>query len=143
MSFANLEDVKRVGQELILFVIGRVLEHRREELKVLERDVTKLEAIQAPFHRMSYDDAVVRLKGKGSEIEWGSDLGNTDETLITDDRIEPITAAGADPYLRMLDHFHGVVRGETAPRRSCADSIALLSVLERLREAAAPTLASF
>jgi hypothetical protein len=42
----------------------------------------------------------------------------------------------------MIDHFHAVVRGETKPRRSCADSIALLSVLERLREAAATTLAS-
>jgi D-xylose 1-dehydrogenase (NADP+, D-xylono-1,5-lactone-forming) len=58
-------------------------------------------------------------------------------------RREEITAGGANPYLLMLDHFHGVVRGETAPRRSCADSIALLSVLERLREAAAPTPASF
>ena len=58
-------------------------------------------------------------------------------------RREEITAGGANPYLLMLDHFHGVVRGETALRRSCADSIALLSVLERLREAAAPTLASF
>jgi asparaginyl-tRNA synthetase len=90
MSFANLEDVKRVGQELILFVIGRVLENRREELKVLERDVTKLEAIQAPFHRMSYDEAVVKLKGKGSEIEWGGDFGNTDETLLTEDLDRPV-----------------------------------------------------
>jgi asparaginyl-tRNA synthetase len=90
MSYANLEDVKRVGQELILFVIGRVLEHRREELKVLERDVAKLEAIQAPFHRMSYDDAVVKLKGKGSEIEWGGDFGNTDETLLTEDLDRPL-----------------------------------------------------
>src|SRR5258706_9870099 len=85
MSYANLEDVKRVGQELILFVIGRVLEHRREELKVLERDVSKLEAVQAPFHRMNYDEAVAKLKTKGSEIEWGGDFGNTDETLLTDD----------------------------------------------------------
>src|SRR5260370_865528 len=90
MSYANLEDVKRVGQELILFAIGRVLEHRREELKVLERDVSKLEAIQAPFHRMSYDDAVVKLKGKGSEIEWGGDFGNTDETLLTEDLDRPL-----------------------------------------------------
>ena len=43
MAYATLEDVKRVAEELIVFVVGRVLENRREELKALERDVTKLE----------------------------------------------------------------------------------------------------
>jgi len=57
MAYATLEDVKRVAEELIVFIVGRVLENRREELKRLERDVAKLEAIQAPFPRMSYDDA--------------------------------------------------------------------------------------
>jgi asparaginyl-tRNA synthetase len=90
MAYATLEDVKRVGEELICFVIGRVLEHRREELKVLERDVSKLEAVKAPFHRMSYDDAVKKLQAKGSEIQWGGDFGNTDETLLTDDVDRPI-----------------------------------------------------
>src|ERR1700693_2690540 len=61
MAFADLEDVKRIGEELIVSVIGRVLEHRREDLKVLERDVSKLEAVQAPFHRMTYDQAVEKL----------------------------------------------------------------------------------
>src|SRR5271169_1991256 len=63
MAYANLEDVKRVGEEMIVFVIGRVLENRREELKALERDVTKLEAVKSPFHRMTYDDAVKKLQG--------------------------------------------------------------------------------
>src|SRR6202165_3518005 len=73
MAYADLEDVKRVGEELVLFVIARVLENRREDLKVLERDVSKLEAVKAPFHRMTYDQAIEKLKSKGSEIEWGSD----------------------------------------------------------------------
>src|SRR5579871_2963949 len=90
MAYADLEDVKRVGEELIVSVVGRVLEHRREELKVLERDVSKLEAIQAPFHRMTYDDAVKKLQSKGSEIQWGGDFGNTDETLLTDDLDRPL-----------------------------------------------------
>jgi len=90
MAYADLEDVKRVGEELIVFVVGRVLENRKEELKTLERDVTKLEAIQSPFHRMSYDEAVIKLQGKGSEIQWGTDFGNTDETLLTDDLDRPV-----------------------------------------------------
>jgi asparaginyl-tRNA synthetase len=90
MAYATLEDVKRVAEELIVFIVGRVLENRREELKRLERDATKLEAIQAPFPRMSYDDAIKILQSKGSEIQWGGDFGGTDETLLTEDLQRPI-----------------------------------------------------
>jgi asparaginyl-tRNA synthetase len=90
MAYADLEDVKRVGEQMVTFVVARVLENRQEELKVLERDVKKLEAIQAPFHRMSYDEAVVKLQAKGSEIQWGTDFGNTDETLLTEDLDRPV-----------------------------------------------------
>ena len=90
MAFADLEDVKRIGEEMIVSVVGRVLENRKEELKALERDITKLEAIQAPFPRMSYDEAVLKLQAKGSEIQWGMDFGNTDETLLTDDLDRPV-----------------------------------------------------
>src|SRR5579863_8520553 len=59
MAYANLEDVKQVAEELVVFVVGRVLENRRGDLADLERDVSKLETIRAPFPRMSYDDAVI------------------------------------------------------------------------------------
>ncbi len=90
MAYATLEDIKRVAEELIVFVVTRVLENRRQELEELERDVSKLEAVQAPFHRMSYDDAVKKLQEKGSEIQWGSDFGGTDETLLTEDLDRPV-----------------------------------------------------
>jgi len=94
MAYATLEDVKRVGEEMIVFVVGRVLENRRAELKVLERDVSKLEAIQAPFPRMSYDDAVKFLQSKGSEIQWGGDFGGTDETLLSQEHDRPLMVDG-------------------------------------------------
>jgi asparaginyl-tRNA synthetase len=90
MAYADLEDVKRVAEEMILFVVHRVLENRRAELKTLERDVSKLEAIQAPFPRIRYDEAVGILKAKGSAIEWGGDLGGTDETLLVEDYDRPL-----------------------------------------------------
>ena len=91
MAYASLEDVKRVGEELVKFVVGRVLENRKAELAVLERDVTKLEAVASgTFARISYDDAVKKLQSKGSEIVWGGDFGNTDETLLTDDSAVPV-----------------------------------------------------
>ena len=90
MAYASLEDVKRVGEELVVYVVGRVLENRRAELADLERDPSKLESVQAPFPRVSYDDAVVALQKKGSEIQWGGDFGNTDETLITEGLDRPL-----------------------------------------------------
>jgi asparaginyl-tRNA synthetase len=90
MAYADLEEVKRVAEELVVSLVARVLENRQEELKVLERDISKLEAIKAPFPRMSYDDAVKVLAAKGSEIKWGGDFGNTDETLLTEGSDQPI-----------------------------------------------------
>ncbi len=90
MAYATLEDVKRVAEELVVFIVGRVLDNRRSELKELERDITKLEAVRAPFPRISYDEAVKRLQAKGSEIQWGGDFGNADETLLGEDYDRPV-----------------------------------------------------
>lgn len=90
MAYADLEEVKRVAEELVVYVVQRVLENRRTELAAVERDTAKLEAIQAPFHRISYDEAVAKLQAKGSEIQWGGDFGNTDETILTEDLDRPV-----------------------------------------------------
>jgi asparaginyl-tRNA synthetase len=90
MAYATLEDVKRVAEEMICFIVGRVLENRKTELATLERDVTKLEAIKAPFPRISYDEAVKILQAKGSEIQWGGDFGGTDETLLSEGYDRPV-----------------------------------------------------
>lgn len=90
MAFADLEEVKRVAEELIVYTAGRVLDQCKEELKALERDVSKLESIAAPFPRISYDEAVKALQQKGSEIQWGGDFGNADETLLTDGYDRPV-----------------------------------------------------
>jgi len=90
MAYATLDDVKALAEDFLVHVVGRVLENRREELKTLERDVTKLERIQAPFPRMSYDDAVKILQSKGSEIQWGGDFGGADETILTQDQERPL-----------------------------------------------------
>jgi asparaginyl-tRNA synthetase len=103
MAFADLEDVKDTAEALICFVVGRVLENRREELKVLERDVSKLESVQAPFPRITYDEAVLRLKEKGSEIQWGGDFGNTDETLLGEDYDRPVMV---DRYPAAIKAFY-------------------------------------
>jgi asparaginyl-tRNA synthetase len=103
MAYATLEDVKRVAEELILFVVGRVLDNRQAELKTLERDIAKLHAIRAPFPRMSYDEAVRILQTKGSEIQWGGDFGGTDETLVSQDFDRPLQV---DRYPTAIKAFY-------------------------------------
>jgi len=90
VAFATLEDVMGLIERFLTGIVGRVLEERREELKILERDVAPLERVQAPFPRVSYDDAVRILKEtKGLPFEWGSDFGAADETALTEDHDRP------------------------------------------------------
>ena len=103
MAYATLEDVKQVAEELVVFVVGRVLENRRGDLAELERDVSKLESIKAPFHRMTYDDAVLELQKKNSEIQWGGDFGGADETLITEGLDRPLMV---DRYPTQVKAFY-------------------------------------
>jgi asparaginyl-tRNA synthetase len=100
MAYATLEDVKRVAEDMIVYVVSRVLENRRAELQVLERDISKLEAVQAPFPRISYDEAVRILQEKGSEIQWGGDFGGADETLLGQDLDRPL----------MVDHYPAAIK---------------------------------
>jgi asparaginyl-tRNA synthetase len=90
MAYATLEDVKQVAEELIVFVVGRVLQNRRAELATLERDISKLEAVQPPFPRISYDEAVSLLQSKGSGIRWGDDFGGDEETLLSQSFDRPV-----------------------------------------------------
>lgn len=100
MAYATLEDVKQVAEELIVFVVGRVLENRRAELATLERDVSKLEAVQPPFPRISYDEAVRLLQSKGSAIQWGEDFGGDEETLLSESFDRPV----------MIDRYPAAVK---------------------------------
>jgi asparaginyl-tRNA synthetase len=82
VAFAHLDDAMALAEGLVAFVVARVLDRRRDELRVLERDIVPLEKCTPPFPRISYDDAVKVLQEKGSEIRWGGDFGGTDETLL-------------------------------------------------------------
>ncbi len=90
VAWATLEDVITLAQDLVVSVVGRVLERRELELKRLERDLSKLECIKAPFPRMSYDDAVKLLREKGQAFEWGGDLGAADETILSSQFDRPV-----------------------------------------------------
>jgi asparaginyl-tRNA synthetase len=71
MAYCDLEGDMEVAEEMVFYIVERVIDKRREELKVLERDIEKLEKISRPFPRLSYDDAIDKLSASGSDIEWG------------------------------------------------------------------------
>jgi len=90
MAYAGLDDVMNLAEDLIVAVVARVLEKRRQELKVLERDISKLESVQKPFPRITYDDAVKTLQARGLAIEWGGDFGGPDETTLSEQYDRPV-----------------------------------------------------
>jgi asparaginyl-tRNA synthetase len=80
----------RLQEDFVSYIVRRCLERRRPELAELERNVAPLEACVSPYHRISYTDAVEKLKGLGSHIEWGHDLGGEDETLLAKQFDRPV-----------------------------------------------------
>src|SRR3989449_5545819 len=90
MAYATLDDVIDLAEGLVVAVVSRVLDKRKRELKTLERDTSKLEAVQKPFPRISYDEAVKILQEKGQPFEWGGDLGGTDETILSQHFDRPV-----------------------------------------------------
>jgi asparaginyl-tRNA synthetase len=77
-------------EDFVSYLVQRVLERRMPELVELERDVSKLEAVKAPFPRLDYTDAVAIVQKKGSDTKWGDDLGAEDEALIVADFDRPV-----------------------------------------------------
>jgi asparaginyl-tRNA synthetase len=96
VAYAELDDVMDLAEGLIVSIVKRCLERRRADLQTIGRDLSKLEKIETPFPRISYDDAVKNLQeghAKGaleSKFEWGGDLGSPDETYLSAQYEKPV-----------------------------------------------------
>ncbi len=90
VAFNDSDDNMQLQEDLLVSLVGRVLERRQAELKEVERDLSKLECIKGPFPRIDYTDAVATLQQKGSKVVWGDDLGAEDEALLVADYTTPI-----------------------------------------------------
>ncbi len=121
MAFATLDDAIALAEALVVAVVSRVLEKRRSELDVLDRDVTKLERVQSPFPRISYDEAVQILKDKGVAFEWGGDLGGTDETLLSEHFDRPVVI---HRYPAAVKAFYMKLDPERPELALCVDMLA-------------------
>ncbi len=94
IAYCNLEQLMEVEEQFVSYIVAKVLEDCQAELKVLERDISKLEAIRPPFPRISYDEAIAKLEQLRAEtddpelkeqlkITWGEDFGSPHETALT------------------------------------------------------------
>lgn len=91
MAFTNHEESLEIQEQYVTFIVESVLEHCKLELEVLERDISKLELIQAPFPRISYDEAIDFLIKEGfTDIKWGDDFGAPHETAIAEHYEKPV-----------------------------------------------------
>ncbi|MCK6612715.1 MAG: asparagine--tRNA ligase [Ignavibacteriaceae bacterium] len=90
VAFNDLNDNMDLAEEFLEYIVQSVLNDRAEELKILERDITKLQSVVRPLPRISYDEAVEILHKEGLPFEYGNDLGATDETVISSKFDKPV-----------------------------------------------------
>jgi asparaginyl-tRNA synthetase len=96
MAYAGLDELMELAENFIAFLVERVLTKRHADLVLTGRDITKLEAIQAPFPRLRYDEAVAMLNAAHAKgelehpFEYGNDFGSPDETWLTHQFDKPV-----------------------------------------------------
>lgn len=90
MAFVDNDGNMDVQEEYVCYLVQSVLKNCRKELEILERDISKLEKVVAPFPRITYDEAIEILHKNGEEIEWGEDFGGGHETVIAKQFDRPV-----------------------------------------------------
>lgn len=90
MAFYDLDMTMQLAEDFLMYIVTEVLDKRRPELETLERDISVLEKIKAPFPRLSYDDAVKILQDNEIDVKWGDDFGGSDETIIASQFDSPV-----------------------------------------------------
>jgi len=91
IAFIEHEESLKIQEASLKHVVKYVLEHGQEELALLERDLSELQSVvDKPFTHYEYGDAIAELKKRGSDIEYGHDLGADDEELLTNDSDVPV-----------------------------------------------------
>ena len=90
MAYVDLDDNMKMQEDMVCFVIRRILDKCAAELQTLGRDTSRLETIAAPFPRISYTEAVEILRQSGEDFPWGEDFGAPHETIISEHFNSPV-----------------------------------------------------
>ncbi len=103
VAYYGHDDNIKLQEDLVTYVVKKTLERAGEDLKSIGRDTSKLEKIETPFPRITYDEAVRLLQKKGFEINWGEDIGGDEETAIANEFDKPVVV---ERYPRMMKAFY-------------------------------------
>lgn len=90
VAFNDMYDNMELAEQFIEYIVQRTLKNKAEELKIIERDITKLEVIKGSFPRLHYKEAVDIIKKENPEFIDGDDFGATDETIISSHFNKPV-----------------------------------------------------
>jgi len=91
VAFLDHEGNMQLQEEFIAYLVKRVVDNRGQELKLLERDPEKLmPAAGGGYERLSYDDALTYLAGRGEHLRWGDDFGAPHETMLGERSDKPL-----------------------------------------------------
>jgi len=88
-AFVGMEEMMKLEEDLVAYVCHKVGENCRKELEDLKADIDKLLEVKTPFPRITYSEAIERLKAKGFKIEWGEDLGYDEEKALAEEFGKP------------------------------------------------------
>lgn len=122
MSFYNHDDSLEAQEQYVVHVVQSVLKNCALELKILDRDTSKLEKVKTPFPRITYDDAIEYLKQEGfDDIEWGEDFGAPHETAIANHYDLPVFITN---YPTKIKPFYMQPNPDNEDTVLCADLIA-------------------
>ena len=94
IAFCDIEENMEWAENLLMYIINEVLSNNTNELKTLERDISKLSEINGSFPRLSYTKCIDLLKDAGYKIEWGDDFGSPEESYISDQYNKPVIVYG-------------------------------------------------
>ncbi|MEO0137107.1 MAG: asparagine--tRNA ligase [candidate division WOR-3 bacterium] len=90
VAYLELDGLMELEEDFVVYIVARVLEQRKEELKILERDTSKLENIKKPFPRITYKEAVDLIHKKDPTFKYGEDFGAPQETLLSESFDRPV-----------------------------------------------------
>ena len=90
MAYVDIDENMTWAENLVSYILDKVLAKCKNELNTLERDISKLENMKPPFPRITYDEAFKLLKERGSTFEYGNDFGAPDETILSNQFDKPI-----------------------------------------------------
>jgi asparaginyl-tRNA synthetase len=90
VAYLEFDGLQELAEEFIEYIVGRALDRCQEELKMLERDLTKLEHVKRPFPRITYREAIELLASKGMPANFGDDIGGDEETVIANSFDRPV-----------------------------------------------------